>query len=148
MTKTLTLSMRQIGALYGVSSHVVGKWLAELGLRDGGKPTAKAFQGGYCEQAPNGQNGKYYYVWNKKKTLQALKAAGHIFPGQETKEEQKPTGEAGRLLGPFSYRRCSTNGFEIVGSDGAVPVWVIGEKNAQDTVWLYNLAYRHGRLFG
>lgn len=70
--KERIMTMREIGKDYGVTSHVVGKWLTRIGLREGGQPTAKAKQGGFCEQVCDRDRGIYFYAWNAKKTLAAL----------------------------------------------------------------------------
>ena len=47
---TQYLTMRQIGKLFGVSSHVVGRKLKEVGLRDAeGHPTERAKESGYTK---------------------------------------------------------------------------------------------------
>ena len=46
------LSQTDLGKLFGVSSHVIGKWLLDCGLRtENKKPSRKAFEGGYVEKA-------------------------------------------------------------------------------------------------
>jgi hypothetical protein len=50
------------------------------------------------------------------------------------------------LVGPFAPRICEDGRVEIVGSDGNVPVIVVGERNAKTVVALLNLAHRHGKL--
>ena len=67
------ITMREIGEQYGVSSHVVGKWLKGLGLRTPeGKPSRAAFAGGFCAQrwAP-GLVG-YCWAWHRSKTTEVL----------------------------------------------------------------------------
>ena len=71
MNEFLTLS--EIGKVYGVSSHQVGKWLKGLQLRtEAGQPSQTAFNGGYVRQAPSTQPGTYFYVWNAAKTAALL----------------------------------------------------------------------------
>jgi hypothetical protein len=67
------LSQTELGEIYGVTSHKIGKWLRGLGLRDeNGKPTARAFQEGFVKQRPSTQPGTYFYVWHKAKTTEQL----------------------------------------------------------------------------
>lgn len=69
------LSLTEIGRIYGVSSHVAGRWLKGLGLRtDSGQPSRQAFTEGYVAQRPSRQPGTYYYVWYAKKTTSLLDA--------------------------------------------------------------------------
>ena len=76
-TEYKNLSQRQLGKIFGVSSHVIGRWLKAIGLRNpNGKPSYKAFQEEFVDQAPNGKGG-YYYVWNAERTIAALEEAGH-----------------------------------------------------------------------
>lgn len=74
-------SLTQIGAMFGVSSHKCGRWLAELGLRDVGRsPTDKAFKLGLVKQAPTnrGDDDGYFYIWSVPKTVKLLEEAGHV----------------------------------------------------------------------
>ena len=67
------LSLTEIGKLYGVSSHVVGRWLKNLGLRtESGSPSIQAFNEKYVSQRPSRQPGTYYHVWDAKKTTDLL----------------------------------------------------------------------------
>ena len=75
------LSMTELGKLYGVSSHKIGKWLVELGLRDNNKkPSKAAFENGYVQQRDSTQPGTYFWVWHKQKTMWVLEKAGHKMP--------------------------------------------------------------------
>ena len=69
------LSLTELGRIYGVSSHVVGKWLKGLGLRaSDGSPSAQAFNEKYVSQRPSRQPGTYYHVWHAQKTTDLLDA--------------------------------------------------------------------------
>lgn len=71
------LTMRQLGTLFGVTSHVIGKLLKKLGLRDeNGKPTTAAFQGNLVKTAPIGTDGRYFWVWEADTTIAVLEANG------------------------------------------------------------------------
>jgi hypothetical protein len=75
------LSMTELGKLYGVSSHKMGKWLVALGLRDNNKkPSRSAFENAFVQQRDSTQPGTYFWVWNKGKTMLALEKAGHKMP--------------------------------------------------------------------
>lgn len=83
------LSLTEIGRLYGVSSHVVGRWLKGLGLRkQDGKPSADAFAQGYVSQRPSRQPGTYYWVWHAAKTTRILDGMRH--PRAEPCDEGLP----------------------------------------------------------
>ena len=72
------LSQTELGKLYGVSSHKIGKWLLDLGLRTkDNKPSRTAFEAGFVDQRPSTQPGTYFWVWHSEKTMQALDKAGH-----------------------------------------------------------------------
>jgi hypothetical protein len=71
-------SLTELGRLYGVSSHKIGKWLMDLGLRDQNKkPSRTAFDNGFVQQRDSTNIGTYYWVWHFAKTCQALEKAGH-----------------------------------------------------------------------
>ena len=71
-------TMRDIGKQFDASSHEIGRWLTELGLRTKFKePSQEAITGGFCKRravdgVPGGQ-----VVWNVAKTVAALEKAGH-----------------------------------------------------------------------
>ena len=58
-------------------------------------------------------------------------------------KEQEPTD---RLTGPFTAEPSGMVGYQIIGGDGAVAVWVVGERNARCVAGLLNMAYDHGLL--
>ena len=80
------MSMRELGEQLGVTSHVVGRRLKEVGLRtQEGKPSARAVEDGYmklvlCETY-------MLDLWHEEKTLRVLrpliteKACKEIMPG-------------------------------------------------------------------
>lgn len=134
------ISQTDLGHMFGVSSHAIGKWLIECGIRtENKKPSRKAFEGGFISQAPS-RNDCYYYVWQQEKTIAALRSAGH-----RLKRQYEPP-NVNRLVGPFEAKISSRNGYEIVGGDGDVGMWVTGQTNAESVVLLLNLAYQHGKF--
>ena len=67
------LSLTELGRLYGVSSHVVGRWLKGLGLRtECGRPSREAFAQGYVTQRPSRHPGTYFWIWHAAKTTGIL----------------------------------------------------------------------------
>lgn len=69
------LSLTEFGQIYGVSSHVVGKWLKGLGLRtESGQPSADAFREKYVAQRSSTQPGTFFYVWHRARTTSLLDA--------------------------------------------------------------------------
>lgn len=138
------LTQTQVGSLFGVSSHVIGRWLIEIGLRTlKGRPTAAAHQGGYCGPAPSHGNG-YHWAWHSEKTVAALEVAGHRRISPPPLDLVEPPS----LLGPFAARTCEDGRIEVVSGDGSVGVIVVGERNAKTVVRLLNLAHRFGKLRG
>jgi hypothetical protein len=138
-------SLTDLGRRFGATSRECGGWLAGLGLRIiGGDPTEKAHDLGITKQVPisPGDNYHQYYIWHVAKTVRLLEGAGH-----KPLPEQNPPAVVGNLLvGPFTSRINSTNGFEIMNGDGNVFCWVIGEKAAKWVAYLLNLAEKHGKL--
>jgi hypothetical protein len=136
--------MTEIGQLFGVSSHVVGRWLVGIGLRTPEKfPSTKAFKGGYTNKAPNGRGSGWYYVWDRDKTVQALEEAGHRCSGDlEDERLSVPT----RLVGPFVVRCRPDHGFDVVGGDDIANIQVRGQENAELLLRLLNLAHHYGKF--
>ena len=76
------LSLTELGKLYGVSSHKMGKLLMDLGLRDKSKkPSRTAFENRFVQQRDSTQPGTYFWVWHAAKTMWALEKAGHVPSG-------------------------------------------------------------------
>jgi hypothetical protein len=70
-------TMKEIGQLFGVTSHVIGKKLKEIGLRTkDGKPSHAAFNGGFCDQRWTTDSANYCWAWEKTKTVEALEQCG------------------------------------------------------------------------
>src|SRR5262245_42399483 len=97
------LSLTQVGDVFGVTSHQVGRWLAEIGLRceakKGLRPSRQAHDGGYVKDVGTGTGG-YMWVWHADKTVKALQETGHrvaIPPWHDLLAEC-------RLNGPFHAR--------------------------------------------
>jgi hypothetical protein len=132
------LNQTELGTLFGATSHEIGRWLDQLGLRDGKWPTGRAFDGGYVSKTSLA-NGFYYYKWDKRLTVAALEQASH---------RQVPQKSADRIEGPFSMVESAPNAFQILSGNGTVSIWAIGRENADDLARLLNLAYKHGKFGG
>lgn len=81
------LSMRELGTILNVTSHVVGRKLKECGLRTPeGNPSSKAIEGGYTKAVQMYETFPLY-VWHQEKTLRVLrplitaKGGNEIMPG-------------------------------------------------------------------
>jgi hypothetical protein len=139
------LNLRATGKLFGVSSHVAGRWAWEIGLRtDGGRPSQEAFDGGFVSRAPL-PNGGYYWVWDAEKIIKAFQAAGHVLVAQEASVKPAPKA-APRINGPFSMVESAPDAFQIISGNGKVSIWVTGRNNADFVTKMLNLCYDRGML--
>jgi hypothetical protein len=70
--------MREIGRLFGITSHKVGKKLKKVGLRTPqGRPSQRAFEEGYVQQRWGFERQEIYnWTWHKDKTIALLEEAG------------------------------------------------------------------------
>lgn len=77
MNETSFETMRDIGHEFGLTSHKLGKILAEQGFRESGKPTAKAHRHDWVNQryAPDSTN--YTWAWHVGKTRALLESLGY-----------------------------------------------------------------------
>lgn len=140
--KYTTLTQTQLGQLFGATSHQIGRWLADVGLRDDNKPTPRAFDGDYCVAVPSRGQG-YHYAWRPERAVPLLEQAGHelVFP------LPSDLVDAPALNGPFTHRRRASGGYEVVNGDGTVGVLAVGVATA---VWLEKLLNKAAQvgLFG
>ncbi len=56
------------------------------------------------------------------------------------------TDKTDRLIGPFTVELSGTNSYEIVGGDGTVAIWVLGESNARRVAEALNRSYEESEL--
>ena len=135
-------TMREIGKRFDATSHEVGRWLTELGLRTKFKePSQEAITGGFCKRravdgVPGGQ-----VVWNVAKTVAALEKAGHQ---QIVKPPAMPMSAGDQPVGPFTLEPSATNGYLVRGGDGTTSMWIYGDNLARKVIRLIQVADQHG----
>jgi hypothetical protein len=67
------VTQTQLGRRFGVTSHVIGRWLVKIGLRNSDKtPSKKAIDGGFVKQHWDDDRGIWFPVWHAEKTIAAL----------------------------------------------------------------------------
>ena len=112
------ISLTELGQLYRVSSHAVGKWLKILNLRmQNGKPSPRAFYEGFVSQQPSRQPDTFFYVWNRKMTTELLDRME--YPRVKTESEEAVQGE-------FTVRQqADSDGQEILNADGEIICWTL-----------------------
>lgn len=72
-------TMREIGRLFGVTNHTVGRKLKAIGLRTpDGKPSHEAFARGLVEQKFTDDRRHYCWVWHTARTVPLLELAGLV----------------------------------------------------------------------
>ena len=134
------MTQTQLGELFGVTSHQIGKWLKDLGLRDeDGKPTEDAHDGLYCKQAPSGPTG-YHWVWDSSKTVTAFIDAGHLLVPNPPQNLVAPA----ILNGPFCVRKSAGSEFVIENGDGSVSLWANNKMTAAVVARILNVAHDNG----
>jgi len=138
-----TLTQTQLGQLFGATSHQIGRWLADVGLRDENKPTPRAFDGDFCVAVPSRGQG-YHYAWRPERVAPLLEQAGHglVFP------LPSDLVDAPMLNGPFTHRRRASGGYEVNNADGTVAALVPGGPQAEKLVVVMNAAHKIGYLGG
>ena len=72
-------TMRSLGAVFGVSSHFIGRVLKEMGLRTpDGQPSYQAQEAGLVKLAEGPQPWLRLWLWHKERTTALLEKAGFI----------------------------------------------------------------------
>ncbi len=126
------MSLKQLGGLFGDTSHKAGEWLKALGLRDEeGLPTKKAHEGRFCKMKSAGDKCTLW-VWHSEKTVAALKEAGYPTPAI--------------LNGPFTVRVTSDSICVIENGDGSDCIRVNNSMTADVIVRLLNAAHKTGHI--
>lgn len=140
------LTQTQLGEIFGITSHQVGRKLKEAGLRTAtNQPSPSAFAGGWVKQVTV-DGACTFSTWSKEKVVTLLEQTGHQRKGVGVGDAPSPIPKRTNLVGPFAARKSSKDGYEIVGADGIVSVWVRGGTDADRLVALLNLAHRFGKL--
>ena len=138
------LTQTQLGQLFGATSHEVGRWLKELGFkRLDGRPSEEAIRSGMAKNVTNGP--LHFPVWNKEKAVTLFEANGHRREDVAEPEMPRSSSEV-TLVGPFSARSTGGDGYELLGGNEKVGVWVRGEANAERIAAILSLAYECGKL--
>ena len=133
--------LTQLGDLFGVTSHQIGRWLTEVGLRNDNKPTAKAFDGDFCVSVPSRNQG-FQYAWRPEKVVPALVQHGHKMLPMPPLDLVEPPA----LSGPFGIRTDANGLSEITNADGTVAALVPGRREADKLVGVMNTAHKLGHL--
>lgn len=133
-----TLTQRQLGLLFDVSSHVIGDWLEQVGLRDEQtkKPTREAHMEGYCEQVMNGTG--YFWSWRSQPTVERLIASGHQLVLELPESIVVPPA----LNGPFRLSAQKSNC--VLNDDGSLAAMATSKRNAEMILKLLQCGHRIG----
>jgi hypothetical protein len=134
------MSLRQLGKLFGVTSHTVGKWLKDLDLRDAeGLPTRKAHEGRFCKQTSAGDK-CLLWVWDSEKTVAVLKKNGHPMLLDPPRDLVSPA----ILNGPFTVRTTANSICVIENGDGSDCIRVNNSMTADVVAKILNMAHEKG----
>jgi hypothetical protein len=72
------VTMKEIGQIFGMTSHKVGSALKAMGLRNrDGKPSDRAHQEKLVRQKWTEDGANYLWAWHVDKTVAFLVEAGH-----------------------------------------------------------------------
>lgn len=135
-----------LGLYFGVSSHVIGRWLAELKLRVvHGNPTMLARSLGLVTKAARGQ-GRHgtYYVWHRQRTILLLEQAGH--KPVDVPDEFRWLKFDGALTGPFDLLPVGDESYVIRNCQGRSCGCYENRETAAKIALLLNLAHEKGYL--
>lgn len=136
------MTQTQLGELFGTTSHKIGSWLKDLGLRnDFGQPTQQAHSGGFCKQAPSGATG-FHWVWHSEKAVTFLNDNGYAVLPNPPRSLVHPA----ILNGPFSVRKSAGPEFVIKNGDGSVSLWANNQMTAEVVAKILNAAHKVGHV--
>lgn len=70
-------TMKELGTIFGTTSHKVGRKLREMGLRTrDGKPSPTAFRAGLCGQRWTHDHTNYCWAWHTEKVTKMIRENG------------------------------------------------------------------------
>jgi len=136
------MNQRDIGKLFGMTSHQVGKHLKDLGLRSQvGSPSKMAREQGIA--VPGGDfNGHPEHLWHVEAVVGLFEEAGHRrVPNPPPNLATPPV-----LIGPFSLHETDNDTWQVVGSNNNVGIVVTGQRNAELIRKMMNGAHTIGML--
>lgn len=131
------LNQQQLGRLFGASSHEIGRWLVEAGLKDTttGKPSRDAHRGKFCDLASSGATG---WAWRPELVVPLLQRAGHRLVIDLPEDLAVPS----PLNGPFTISDSCPK--SITNADGAAALVTSSPANARMILKLLNVAHERG----
>ena len=122
------LSLKQLGTLFGRTSHEIGAILKQLNLRQAdGLPYEHVLSSGLAKRLS-----ETWYSWHQTKVVQILEQNGF-----KRLDDQN-------IVGNFSVERDSSGQLVLVGSKGNGFCVVKGERNADGILELLNSAHKAG----
>ncbi len=78
MSERKFVTMREIGGIYGATSHEVGKWLTDLGYRKDGYPTKSAQNENLTTSIPNPKDPDFFvHGWDHERVIEMFKMMGY-----------------------------------------------------------------------
>lgn len=129
------LTQTDLGKLFGVTSHEIGKWLLRIDLRNDDKtPSDKALAGNYVALLPC-RNERHTYSWHTKKTVDELEKAGY----QKIPNPPEYLVQHDNIVGPYICTKNNRNGYDIKSSNGDVCVTAYGKENAEIVMEAMNI---------
>ena len=130
------LTQKQLGEIFGVSSHQIGRWLQDLGLKNGSSPASTAWNKGFVKKVTL-DIGTTFPVWHRLKTMDVLTRAGH-----QRMDDARPSNPEP----PFELISNNAGGYEIVDANGITCIWLRDERLAVLTQNMLGLAADTGVL--
>lgn len=132
------MDLNELGRLFGVSGRQIGSRLKELGLRDRfGNPSTQAENQRLIDYDYE-RHGTYTKLWHVERTVKILQDAG-LEPASPAPTDLIDPPE---LTGPFSVKELDCDQWQLVGGDGEVAIFVIGEINALVLQRVLNIAHK------
>ncbi len=136
------VNQTDLGKLFDLTSHQIGRILMRLGLRNPDRtPTQLARERGYCKQRTM-DNGYGDWLWHRVLTARAIENAGYPRKGDHLPSDDPA--KTAPLSGPFICRQMGGLHYAIESGDGSVVVWCDGPRNADTLTRLMNKAHEQG----
>ena len=131
MNEEVYKTMREIGKEFNATSHEVGRWLKNQGLRlENGQPSSEAKRDGWVKKVDSTKPRTYFYAWNHAKIKDLFQIMG--YRGDLAVKHQEP------VLNEYTVKHNGSLSYQVLDADGKEVCHCFDQGRAFEIAGLYN----------